>query len=381
MGTKKLNKTKNSKRSRMKPIIKWSGGKAQEIKFFEHKIPKEYQRYIEPFAGGAALFFNLESKRNIINDVNFELINLYKILHNKSQRDSFIKHLELLNNQRIKYNEYFLEKYTSNEDISNFINQEYSKEKDLNFPKKLNNLIQDVNLDKLIQKSTKDKIKRVKNIETKENKTFNIEEWREHLTTALQSALYFYSRDIYNKGYDFNTTNTDLINYYIANWYYVREFCYSSMFRFSKNGNFNVPYGGIGYNKKDFTSKINRLKNDDDLHKLLENTDINKKDFEELFKKYNYFNKEDFLFLDPPYDSAFSQYNKEKDFDKNEQIRLRDNLLKIKCKFMVVIKETEFINEIYKDNYFKIEKFDKKYMTNMRNRNDKDVQHLIITNY
>lgn len=104
-------------------------------------------------------------------------------------------------------------------------------------------------------------------------------------------------------------------------------------------------------------------------------------DFEKLFKKYNYFNKNDFLFLDPPYDSEFSQYNKEQDFDKDEQIRLRDNLLKVHCKFMIVIKETEFINDIYSDKYFKIEKFDKKYMTNMRNRNNKDVQHLIITNY
>ena len=47
---------------------------------------------------------------------------------------------------------------------------------------------------------------------------------------------------------------------------------------------------------------------------------------------------------------------------------------------MVVIKETDFISSLYKDDFI-IEKFDNKYMTNMRNRNDKDVKHLIITNY
>ena len=102
-------------------------------------------------------------------------------------------------------------------------------------------------------------------------------------------------------------------------------------------------------------------------------------DFQELFQKYDYFEKDDFIFLDPPYDTEFSQYNKEKDFDKQEQIRLRNELLKINGKLMVVIKETEFIYNLYKE--FNIEKFDKKYLTNMRNRNEKEVKHLIITNY
>lgn len=47
---------------------------------------------------------------------------------------------------------------------------------------------------------------------------------------------------------------------------------------------------------------------------------------------------------------------------------------------MIVIKETDFIYNLYKNN-FKIESFDKKYLTNMRNRNNKDVKHLIITNF
>ena len=151
------------------------------------------------------------------------------------------------------------------------------------------------------------------------------------------------------------------------------------MFRFSKEGKFNVPYGGIGYNTKNFKLKIDNLSNLN-LVNLLKNTKIERLDFEELFNKYNYFNENDFIFLDPPYDSEFSQYNKEADFDKQEQIRLFNVLLKTKAKIMVVIKETEFIYNLYKNN-FNIEKFDKKYLTNMRNRNNKDVKHLIITNY
>jgi DNA adenine methylase len=237
------------------------------------------------------------------------------------------------------------------------------------FENSINPLLSELNV------SLKDKVKRIKNIEEKENIKFSIEELREHIETAFQSTLYFYCRKIYNNEIK---KDTDL-PWYIAHWLFVREFCYSSMFRFSKSGKFNVPYGGISYNKKDLSNKIERLL-DSKLITLLENTDINNLDFEDLFKKYKYFHKDDFMFLDPPYDTEFSQYNKEKDFDKEEQIRLRDSLLKVNCKIMIVIKETDFILSLYEKD-FNIQKFDKKYATNMRNRNNQEVVHLIITNY
>ena len=42
----------------MKPLIKWPGGKSSEINQFLTLIP-DYDRYIEPFAGGGAVFFHL----------------------------------------------------------------------------------------------------------------------------------------------------------------------------------------------------------------------------------------------------------------------------------------------------------------------------------
>ena len=54
----------------MKPLLKYRGGKSREIKEFIHFLPKHYDRYVEPFAGGASLFFYLEPSRAIINDVN-----------------------------------------------------------------------------------------------------------------------------------------------------------------------------------------------------------------------------------------------------------------------------------------------------------------------
>ncbi len=61
----------------MKPIIKYRGGKSKEINNFIEFIPNQYDRYIEPFAGGAALFFYLAPNAALINDINSRLVNFY----------------------------------------------------------------------------------------------------------------------------------------------------------------------------------------------------------------------------------------------------------------------------------------------------------------
>jgi DNA adenine methylase len=61
----------------MKPIIKYRGGKSKEINNFIEFIPEQFDRYIEPFAGGAALLFYLAPNAAIINDINSRLVDFY----------------------------------------------------------------------------------------------------------------------------------------------------------------------------------------------------------------------------------------------------------------------------------------------------------------
>lgn len=62
----------------MKPLVKYRGGKSKEIPHLEKHIPNFDGRYIEPFFGGGAMFFYLEPKRAIINDINSKLMAFYK---------------------------------------------------------------------------------------------------------------------------------------------------------------------------------------------------------------------------------------------------------------------------------------------------------------
>lgn len=84
-------------------------------------------------------------------------------------------------------------------------------------------------------------------------------------------------------------------------------------------------------------------------------------------------------FLDPPYDTDFSTYA-QNEFGHEEQKRLCECLKRTPAKILLIIKNTDFIYELYKDN-FNITSFDKKYMVSFMNRNDCKAEHLIITNY
>ena len=51
------------------------------------------------------------------------------------------------------------------------------------------------------------------------------------------------------------------------------------------------------------------------------------------------------------------------------------------CKFMLVIKKTDYIYGLYKDKGLRIIEQDKNYFVSFKNRNKKNVKHLIIMNY
>jgi len=72
-----------------KPIIPWIGGKRRLVKDILPMFP-EHTCYVEPFCGAAALLFAKdESKCEVLNDINGELMNLYRILQH--HLEEFVK--------------------------------------------------------------------------------------------------------------------------------------------------------------------------------------------------------------------------------------------------------------------------------------------------
>lgn len=64
----------------VEPFLKWAGGKRWLARSKQLPRPKSFNRYIEPFLGGGAIFFFLRPPHAILADINAELIELYSVI-------------------------------------------------------------------------------------------------------------------------------------------------------------------------------------------------------------------------------------------------------------------------------------------------------------
>lgn len=261
----------------MKPIIKWSGGKAREIKHFKKHYPERFNLFIEPFVGGGAVFFDLNFETNVIADVHDDLINFYQQIKNGHGPKMF-KMMGLL---------------------------------------------------------------------------------------GRSEKTYYYIRDNFVPADDIERA---------LRFYYLRKTCFRGMLRYNKNGKFNIPFD------KHTKAAINfdDLK-DKGYNKLLSNTEICKATFSDVFEKYN--DKNTFVFLDPPYDSTFTDYGYCQ-FTKEHHEELSKLFKATQNKCLLVIGKTDFVVDLYKD--YIIEFYHKKYSFKIyagRVGKEIDNSHLIIKNY
>ena len=287
----------------MDPIFKWTGGKRKEIKVFSKYFPSfikndEEYKYVEPFFGGGALYWHLENKNSVINEIDKDLVNFLLQV-----RDNF---------EEIKS---MSSKLSS--DIKSITDKEKSKELSISEAK------------------------------TERGKFYY--EWRDKDRKGGLSNL----SDI-DRGFRF---------------YLINQLAFNGMRRFNSRGEFNVPYG----NYKVFNMNI-----DENHVNLLKDTNINNGSYKDIM--LNNDDDNTFIFLDPPYTREFKEYSHGNSFGPNEQIELA-NIFKSmkKAKVMLVINKDEVITELYKD-YIKDE-YDLKYSTNIKNRFDNSVKHLVICNY
>lgn len=373
---------------KLSPILKWAGGKEQELKYIIPNLPSRFNNYYEPFVGGGAVYTAIDAKRYFINDKSDELIALYRNITNGNRRmffkavDEIIYNWDLLTTVAQDNSAFFISAYKKySQDIIDdtqlkdilfeFIlknAEQFNGMFSVIFNFNIENFIREIKIN-LIRKS-----KRMKELERIKSRLPD-SDILDNIETSLKSAFYMHFRHLYNNSRKYKINSA----FKSAIFLFIRNFAYSGMFRYNNSGDFNVPYGGIAYNRKNFRKKVNYLKTKS-LEKLLSRTTMENKDFKEFLSLHTP-GKNDFVFLDPPYDSEFSTYAKN-EFTKDDQIRLADYLIKdCKAKWMMIIKNTEFIYKLYNRKGLNIQTFDKTYLVSFMNRNDKNAEHFLITNY
>ena len=381
-----------AREERLAPLLKYPGGKEKELKYILPSLPQGCWDYYEPFVGGGAVYFAVRAGRSFINDKSTELASLYRMV--QEQNPEFLRKAwemehcwETLNRVTADCMEELTGIYTNCRKKSaktlGRLADEFLKRRGTEFEAVMKTCF----LQKIeefvpqLGKSLKDKMERMRKLEKQRGKLSG-EDLVLNLEGAVKNAAYIHFRSLYNRTGELKIGEPHAT----ALYFFIREYCYSSMFRYNRDGKFNVPYGGISYNKKFMTKKIQYFQ-EKELAEHLAGTVVENLDFEEFFRIHEP-GEEDFVFLDPPYDSEFSTYAGN-EFDRRDQERLADFLLnRCRARFMLVIKNTDFIRSLYpagketaggRELY--VGMFDKKYVVSFRDRNDKSAQHLMITNY
>jgi DNA adenine methylase len=276
----KPTKIKRIKKSKLKnpplaPLVKWSGGKSDELIAINKHIPETFTTYLEPFVGGGAVYFNLLPDAAVINDVHKDLIAFYRAIANGSRGE-----------------------------IKAFM-QEHP----------------------------------------------NLEE------------TYYEVRDKME-------VKTDLDR--AKQFYYLRKTCYRGMLRYNSSGKMNIPFGHY--------KSINYSDLDNPRYEtLLGRTTILNGSFEKVFEDYN--SPDNFMFLDPPYDSKFTDYGY-CSFGRDEHLKLAKCFKETSIRCLMVIGKTDFIADLYKD--YIVQEYPKNYNFRLhsgRVGDEINTMHLVIRNY
>lgn len=105
---------------KIKPFLKWAGGKGQLLAEIEKYYPfeeRKINKYAEPFVGGGAVLFDILSKYDLkevyISDINAELVNTYRII--RDHIDELVAVLMVMQNEYVQMDteqrkKYYMEK-------------------------------------------------------------------------------------------------------------------------------------------------------------------------------------------------------------------------------------------------------------------------------
>lgn len=80
-------------KKKTRAFLKWAGGKYGLIEQIQERLP-EGNKLVEPFVGAGSVFLNTDFDKYLLNDVNPDLIELYKIV--KSRPKTFVKDAKTL---------------------------------------------------------------------------------------------------------------------------------------------------------------------------------------------------------------------------------------------------------------------------------------------
>ena len=225
----------------MKTLIKRPGGKTREFSNIK-TIFLNMNATLNHFLEVVQFTLKLLPPKSIVNDISEDLIDFYRCIVEKTRRESFnnilYSYVDLWERIGCSFETtqaFFLdcfELYSKKNELEKSLIdkidigiEEFHKEFFLGFSE--NVIIDKNNLIRNIQQNIISKIQRMHKIATL-NGGISQEDIRSNLETAIRSGFYMHFRDLLNDKEKYKLSKEK----YISNYYFIREFCYGSMFRY-----------------------------------------------------------------------------------------------------------------------------------------------------
>lgn len=355
----------------LRPFLKWPGGKASELAMIAAATPPLMGRYVDPFVGGGSVLLAIPSTvPAAANDACPELVLLCRGLAGGD--------LDLagsLGGVATAWDELTSDPAGLRAIVDAFIGRSGTGLGEVPAV--------DVNaagpgfreaFAARLPTDVAAKLARMRAVETKAGHRLSEPDLLANVEGAVRASFYLTIRERYNRARTQGTWDA----WRLADFFFLREFAYASMFRFNKGDEFNVPYGGVTYNRKSMLAKVAQA-TAPAMRERLAATEWHVGDFAPFLESVRP-QGDDFVFVDPPYDSQFSDYDN-RAFALGDQHRLEASLRRLDCPVMVVIKDSACIRGLYEHAHWRIAEAGKTYMWTIKSRNDRTAVHLTITNY
>lgn len=176
-------------------------------------------------------------------------------------------------------------------------------------------------------------------------------------------ALYYYMRDVMNG----HKQDEELLPAVV--YYYINRLAYAGQVRYNSEGEFNIPFGHYKHFNIHHVSEEHS--------ELLHTADyLECADYHEALAMAK---PDDFVFLDPPYDTRFKSYGAGMTFTEDNHRELAGIYRTLPCPALLVINKTELTMELYRE--FVVAEYGHTYNTNIKNRYNRESVHLIVCNY
>lgn len=367
------------------PLLKWPGGKTRELPAILGALPDDMGRLVDPFVGGGALLFALPaSVPAVVNDASEDLVELYRRV--QSHDDALLGRLDALAGWW--------------RDLAGVVDRcagamvEVFTDRPERAPGAveaaatggaLDQLVDPVvasapppwgevvgALDEDLRRLVPPKLARMRGVEQRRGRRLpDADVWR-NVEGAVRASLYTRLREDYNRA----RAVGEVSGAQSARFLFLREFAYAAMFRFNRRGEFNVPYGGISYNRKSLQERVAHLRSAAVADRLAA-TRLSCGDFAAFLDAVD-LRPDDVVFLDPPYDSDFTAYDGN-GFGPDDHARLAEVMHRLPCRFQMVVQDTPLVRQLYLDPGWHVAAFDHTYAWTIKQRNDRRATHLLIT--